>query len=305
MAKKYLSPEEQKEAIEMYSTGKYTFQQVADKYFVSKGTIINACKGYPYNCDKQGVYSRLQLESKANLDDCIANETKRAKEANKRRNMTAYNLHLERLKELYQYQIKDNIYEPLKQHRLQCEQLAWTGLSEGNYIQFATNADMWEILTGCIGDYLKSPFKLVAQDVNARHKSKSVRYSNLELHVALKPRSTSFVDITENSWSMISKALPAHKPPRGQKPTEDKKYMQAVLYSMSNTISLRAAARMYKIDKDGLCRTYKNWYKQGIFNDFLQLVSVCPELEQIQSQLIEMERIRQEKGIVPRMKDLI
>jgi predicted DNA-binding protein YlxM (UPF0122 family) len=304
VAKKYLSPEEQQEVINMYQNTNYSYQLIADKFFVSKGTIINVVKRYPYNCDKQAVYSRLQQESKANLDDCIAAESKRAQEANKRGNITAYSLHLNHLKELYQYQVQDNIYEPLKQHRLQCEQAAWQGLADSNYIEFATNADMWELLTEIIGDSCKSQFKVMVQDSNARHKSKSLRYNNLIPHTVFKTRITDNIELSADSWKLISKALPEHKPFRGKQYSGDRIYFNAIYDSISAGSSWRISGKKYKLDPDNLRKVFVRWYYEGIFKDLLELCSVCPELQAIEPQLIELERIRQEKGTVPRMKDL-
>lgn len=304
MAKKYLTPEEQQEVIKMYQTTKYSYQQIADNFYVSKGTIINVVKGYPYNCDKQAVYNRLQQESKTNLDDCITAETKKAQEANRRGSMTAYSLHLERLKELYKYQVQDNIYEPIKQRRLQCEQAAWQGLADSNYIEFATNADMFEILTEIIGDSCKSPFKMMIQDSNARHKSKSVRYSNLIPHTVFKSRTADYTRISDDSWRLISKALPEHKPFRGKQYAGDRSYFNAIFNSINTGSSWRLSGKKYKLDPDNLRKVFIRWYHSGIFKDFLELCSVCPELQAIEPQLIELERIRQEKGTVPRIKDL-
>ncbi|EGD47110.1 hypothetical protein Cpap_1502 [Ruminiclostridium papyrosolvens DSM 2782] len=304
MAKKYLTPEEQQEVIKMYQTTKYSYQQIADNFYVSKGTIINVVKGYPYNCDKQAVYSRLQQEAKGNLDDCITREIKKAQEANRRGSMTAYSLHLERLKELYKYQVQDNIYEPIKQRRLQCEQTAWQGLADSNYIEFATNADMWEILTEIIGDSRKSPFKIMIQDSNARHKSKSVRYSNLIPHTVFNSRTVDYTRISDDSWQLISRVLPEHKPFRGKQYAGDRSYFNAIYNSITTGSSWRLSGKKYKLDPDNLRKAFIRWYQAGIFKDLLELCSVCRKLQAIEPQLIELERIRQEKGTVPRMKDL-
>jgi DNA invertase Pin-like site-specific DNA recombinase len=49
---RYCSPEQENEIIELYKTGEYSYQQIADMKNLSKGTVINIVKGYPYNKDK-------------------------------------------------------------------------------------------------------------------------------------------------------------------------------------------------------------------------------------------------------------
>jgi len=65
---KYTKPEEDKEIIEKYISGLYTYQDLADMYNLSKSTIINIVKGYPYNKRGRGrkveneLLERLKLE---------------------------------------------------------------------------------------------------------------------------------------------------------------------------------------------------------------------------------------------------
>lgn len=52
MAKKFTSKEEDEEIKTMYATGLYTFETVAMAFSLSKSTIINIVKDYPYNSYK-------------------------------------------------------------------------------------------------------------------------------------------------------------------------------------------------------------------------------------------------------------
>lgn len=91
---------------------------------------------------------------------------------------------------------------------------------------------------------------------------------------------------------------------RGRKGYGDRAYLQAIIFGLIINTSWIKVAKKLRLPDRKLNDIFIRWYKQGIFADLLQLVSVCPELQAIEPQLIEMERIRQEKGTVPRIKDL-
>jgi transposase len=302
--KKYLSTEEQEEVKKLYKTGKYSYPQLAERFLVGRGTIINTIKNYPYNQDKQAVYSRLQQESKANLDESITKENKKAQEACKRGNMLAYTMHLEHLKELYQFQTQDLIYEPLKQHRLTYEQSAWDAFSQGDYINFAFAADMWELLTEVIGDMAKSPFKRVIQNSGAGRLSRSVRYSNVRGHVPNKTQNKVYTSITKDSWKLIEPILKEHNPCRDIKYKGDKIYFEAIYFMIANAASYRMAASKYNLNFRKICIRFETWFKKEVFKDLIQLCNVCPEIQAIEDRLIKLEQIRHGKGKLPRIKDL-
>lgn len=49
MTCRYVDPKEATQIISRYRAGQYTLRQLAEQYNLSKGTIINVLKGYPYN----------------------------------------------------------------------------------------------------------------------------------------------------------------------------------------------------------------------------------------------------------------
>ena len=59
MAYRYTTPQENEEIRRLYRTGEYSFKQLAEIKHLSKATVINIVKGYPYGVYKQ-VYSKLQ-----------------------------------------------------------------------------------------------------------------------------------------------------------------------------------------------------------------------------------------------------
>lgn len=143
----------------------------------------------------------------------------------------------------------------------------------------------------------------MSRNINARGKSHAVRFSNITQHVAFKTQKAQYDSISKDSWKVIDKIFPKQLEV-GKKYAGDKKYFLAVYFCIATLSAWRCASKKYKIDHTRLFRRFQKWYNQGIFADLLQLVSVCPELQAIEPQLIEMERIRQEKGTVPRIKDL-
>ena len=166
---RYCSSSEEQEIIELYKSGEYSYRQIAELKNLSKGTIINIVRGYPYNQDKSTYYARLQTDSADRLEQEVVKVKEKAQNAHDRGNMAAYGLHTRQwLLLLEMLPEKERIYERLKDERGVCEQKAWEGFAAADYSQFGYFADTWELLTDILGDNAKNPWKLLSKSSNAK-----------------------------------------------------------------------------------------------------------------------------------------
>ncbi len=177
MAYRYTTPQENEEIRRLYRTGEYSFQQLAEIKHLSKATVINIVKGYPYGVYKQ-VYSKLQEGTAGKLEEAIKQEEAAAQKAYGRGNYTAYGNHMQRWIDLLD--IESGSYEALKIKRLEYEQKAWAAFAEAEYEAFGYYAETWDVLTDIIGDNAQDPWGIVVRESGAKAKSKSVKYSFLE-----------------------------------------------------------------------------------------------------------------------------
>lgn len=177
MAYRYTTPQENEEIRRLYRTGEYSFQQIAEIKHLSKGTVINIVKGYPYGVYKQ-VYSKLQDETAGKLEEVIKQEEAAAQKAYERGNYKAYGSHMQRWIDLLG--LENGCYETLKIKRLEYEQKAWAAFAEAEYEAFGYYAETWDVLTDIIGDNAKDPWGIIVKDSGAKAKSRSLKYSFLE-----------------------------------------------------------------------------------------------------------------------------
>lgn len=178
MAYRYTTPEENEEIRQLYRTGEYSFSLLAEKYNLSKSTIINIVKRYPYGAYKQ-AYSKLQDEATGKLEKAIKAEEEAAQKAYERGNYSAYGNHLQRWLDLLK--IKDSSYETLKIKRLEYERNGWKAFADKRYEQFGYCAETWSVLTSIIGDSAKDPWGAIVKNSGARTRCKGLRFAILEV----------------------------------------------------------------------------------------------------------------------------
>lgn len=307
MTFRYCSPEEEAEIIAMYKSGEYSYQQIAEMKCLSKGTIINIVKGYPYSQDKAAYYARLQIESAERLEQEITAAKEKAQKAHDRGNMSAYGMHTRQWLMLLDFlPEKNKLYERLKTERAICEQKAWEGFANADYGEFGFYADTWEVLTDIIGDNAKNPWGVVAKESGAKNKSRSIRFENVER----KGQNISFTAIVVNSddvilsdasWELIRPLVMENETGR---PSNHRRIMEGILYALVNCRSFRTIPRRYG-DRYPLTTHFAQWYKANVFRDLLAFVSVCPELEPVKPALLQIEKHRLMYGdVVPRLCDI-
>lgn len=304
MTFRYCSPEEEAEIIGMYRLGKYSYQQIADMKNLSKGTVINIVKGYPYNQDKGTYYARLQTESAERLEQEISATKERAQKAHDRGNMSAYGIHTRQwLMLLELLPDKEKIYERLRDERNASEQKAWEGLSNNDFSEFGFYADTWNLLTNILGDNAKNPWGSIIS--GAKGKSRSVRFEK----IACKEQNINFIcmntkydgEISDDSWAYIQPLVIGEETGR---PSNHRRIMNGILYALVNCRSFRSIPKKFG-DHLSINRHFAKWYKANVFRDLLAFATVCPELEQVKPALMQMEKHRLMYGdLVPRLCDI-
>ena len=307
-ADKILGQTEENEIRDLYRTGQYSYQQLAEKYFVSKGTIINAVKRYPYNpTEKLSRSNKLQEYSAAELKVQITKAEQEAKRAHERQNYTAYGAHIQRWLMLTQTLAKpDQLYDTIKDARTQYEQQAWQAFADGNYSVFGFYADTWDTLTDILGDNAKNPWRVISAKINARGHSHSVKYSKIVRngqndafsHMCIN----SFAELSDDSWRLIG---PIFNPKTTGRHAQDRRTINGILYALANCRSFRTIPMTYGSWRN-LYQRFSEWYKAGYFSDLLQLADACPEVDAVRRELlaIEMHSLAHGSAIVPRLCDI-
>jgi len=303
---KYTEPSEDKEIVEMYRSSMYSYQQIADIKCLSKGTVINIVKGYPYNKNTKDIrYFRLQVDSAENAKAAIKTEEEKARKAYERGNFTAYGSHMQRWLMLTKMlnESDGQLYENIKAVRTQYEQQAWNAFSEKDYAAFGYYADSWDTLTDILGDNAKNPWPIVAEKVNAKNKRHDVKYSNGNGLSQLREIShNGFMEISDESWKLIRPVFPRNS--KGRKQTEQRKYFNGILYALCNLRSFRLLPEKYG-STSKIYRAFECWYRAGAFTDLLELVTVCPELEAVKQQLLTLQMYSLvNRDVVPRLNDV-
>lgn len=304
MTFRYCSPEEETEIVDMYKSGEYSYQQIADMKNLSKGTVINIVKGYPYCQDKATYYARLQEESADKFEQEITATKERAQKAYDRGNMSAYGIYIRQwLMLLDMFPGKDKIYDRLKSERMICEQKAWEGLGRADYGEFGFFADTWELLAVIIGDNAKNPWAAITG--GAKSKSRSVRFAK----TGSKRQSTNFMptgikygcELSDESWAFIRPLVMSNEHGR---PSNHQKIMNGILYALANCRSFRSIPREFGARRS-INEHFIEWYKADVFRGLLSFVSVCPELQCVKSALLQIEKHRLIYGdAVPRLCDI-
>jgi predicted DNA-binding protein YlxM (UPF0122 family) len=294
MSLKYTNEAEDKKIIEMYRTGEYSYQQIADQYNLSKSTVINIVKGYPYSQNKDQLHYKLRVAAKENLDKAIKDEDRAAKAALNRGNRAMYGVHLERYLLLLQMiQHKEDLYERLKAERLRHEKCAWECYANSQYSEFGYHAETWDKLTEVLADNAKSPWAILQGKELAKNKQNSVRFEGCAKRVkpVNKPKNTEKLTrvnfkISNSSWNYIRGAIGHYNSYIGCR-----NIFEGVIYTIYHCQDFCHTPKEYG-SRITIWNAFNKWYHAGIFADLLELAPVCPELQSIESALIEIEKHR-------------
>ena len=308
MATRYCNTSEESEIVALYKSGEYSYRQIAEMKSLSKSTVINIVRGYPYNRDKQAYYDKLQTASAERLEQEITAVNERAQKAYSRGNIAAYGLHIRQwLTLLDMLPEKEKLYERMKDERRICEQRAWGAFGNSDYGEFGYCADTWKLLTYIIGDNARNPWGAVAKESNAKGKARSVKFARK----ALERQKINFTATTEKpekfrlsakSWGYLCPLVMKNN--KTGRPSDHRRILEGILYALLNCNSFRKVPREYG-GRFPLTAHFAQWYKEGVFTDLLAFAPVCPELKAAIPVLLQIEKHRLLYGdFVPRLGDL-
>jgi hypothetical protein len=301
----YCDDYEKKEIIEMYRSGMYSYAKIGELKNLSKSTVINYVKDYPYNKDSvtlKARYSRLQEDSLSNLKQEIQRSESEAHKAYVDGNYALYGSHVQRWLTL-QNKLSEPIqlYEQLRAERTRCEHFAWEFFSNGQFEQFGYYAETWDSLTNIIGDNAKNPFKAATVKINAKGRSKNLKYSNVkEFSTASLQPQAEFTHISDNSWLFIRPLFLTES----DRTLAGRYILDGILYGIAYCKDFKDIPEEYGTSRL-LRQMFSKWYRAGVFTDLVEFVTVCPELEAVKGSLWEIEKYRLIYGnLVPRFKEI-
>jgi hypothetical protein len=304
---RYCSPDEDKEIIALYKTGQYSYQQIADMKSLSKGTVINIVKGYPYNpANKAARYNKLQTESAAQLEAAIKQAEQDAKQAYEAGHFADYGAYLQLWTDLLKAVTTEPLYEHIRDTRQQYERQAWAAFDSGDYSQFGYYAETWDTLTNILGDNAKNPWKVISLKINAKGHSHSVKFAV----TGFKGRNVDFLPMGKNSYTEISDSTwelikPIFRATITGRHAKNRKTIDGILYALTNCRSFRTVPTQYG-SRRNIEQWFAAWYKARYFADLLNLTDVCPELQAVRHELlaIVMHSLVHGSQIVPRLCDI-
>lgn len=290
MTDKYCNAQQEQDIKTMYATGKYSHRKLADMYCLSKSTIFNILKGYPWQ-HKEARYYRLQLESAANLEEAISNSEHCAHKAYERKNFLAYGNHIQRWLALLAAKeaAQGKTHETLTVERLKCEQRAWEAFGQGDYVDFGYQMETWVVLNEAIADNTKDPWKVLALKLNAKGKSKNVRFSGVErrsnkvLEMSDKKTDKLQITISPDLWDMIQDYMPKVYT------NNNRQALECILNSLAHGYSF-TQCRSFK--RSTLYYRFELLYREEVLKLLLEIVPQYKELEPAAEMLYLIERHR-------------
>ena len=303
MTQKYLSEDEREEVKRLYLTGKYTLTQLGKKYFVSKGTIINTLKDYPYTTDKVEFWRRVYREMSVNMDlvleeirqeilDCLIKHD---------------NVNYSTLMRQEQYLLElakispEELFQTLRQERLDLEQAGWGHIAQEDYKEFSYCKALWHKLNFILGDNQKNPWGELPEKMGARSRAHSLKYystkdlSELVHKCRNVPENT--LQISENLYNELRNYITGAT---GRIHKNAQKRLTDIL-----TLFCDGGSPYRHKDCRSIYDSYYTWYRSGVFRLLWELNEKYPELVPVRTALLYIERhrlINPDKP--PRFKDV-
>lgn len=303
MTKKYLSEDEREEIKKLYLTGKYTLNELARKFFVSKGTIINTLKDYPYTGDKVEFWRRVYREMSRNMDIVLEDIRQEILDSLVKHDNITYSMLMRQEEYLLSFvdTPPEELFQKLRQERLNLEKAGWGYIAQEDYQEFAYCQSLWKKINFIIGDNQKYPWGEMPEKVGAKTRMHSLKYySNKDLkefrhYCRNVPENT--LKISENLWNELRSYI-----------TRDTGRIHKDAHKrLTDILTLFITGESIKKHRDWrkIYESYYTWYKSGAFRLLWELNEKYPELEPVRTALLYIERhrlINPDKP--PRFKDV-
>ena len=303
MSKKYTTPEEDEEIKRLYLTGKFSYEKIGQTYHVSKGTIINIVKSYPYTGDKTEYWQRAYRETVTNMDKVLTEIRREVLECLIKHDSITYNMLMRQEEYLLSFALTDpqELYERLKTERNNIEQTAWGHLSESDYTEFAFFQNLWHKLNKIIGDHRKNPFGEIAEKTGAKSRAKSVKYYSNKDFKEFRQYSRNEAEneyiISDNLYDTLKHCISAHT---GRPLNNPRQRLNIIL-----NLFLSGESPQRYPDWRKIYESYATWYRSGLFRAMWEVNEKYPELQLVRSALLTIERHRMIDPInPPRFKEV-
>lgn len=303
MTQKYLSDEERDEIKKLYLTGKYTLVQLGKKYFVSKGTIINTLKDYPYTTDKVTFWRRVYRGIVRNMDIALEDIRQEILDCLVKHDNVNYSTLMRQEQYLLDFAkiSPEELFQTLRQERLNLEQAGWGHIAQEDYKEFAYCQSLWRRINFIIGDNQKFPWGGLPEKVGAKSRANSVKYysnkDSKEIRHYCRNVTVNSINISKNLYNEVSNTIIS---PTGRIHKNPLKRLTDILNLFLSGESLKQHRDWRKIYE-----SYDTWYRSGVFRILWELNEKYPELEPIRPALLYIERhrlINPDKP--PRFKDV-
>lgn len=292
MSRKYLSPEEEEKIKEQYQSGQYTYSQLAKMYFVSKSTIINVVKGYPYT-DKAEYWQRVYRETVTNMDEVMQEIKLEILECLKKHDSIKYQMLMRQQEHLLSFCNTEpkELYERLKQERNNVEQSAWKHLAEHNYTEFAYFQSLWHRLNKIIGDHRKNPWGDMPKKTGAKHRAVSVKYYSNKGFRQLLERSNNLIVqskiISDELYDELKHCILS--PKKGRPFYNPRHRLETILrLFITGDVPEQVCPKTFR----SIYYCYNAWYKSGVFRLLWELSEKYSELEPVKPALLFIEQHR-------------
>jgi len=312
---KYTTPEEDAKIKAEYASGEYTYEQLGGIHRLSKATIINIVRGYPFGgvCGhRAGKGNRVEFKQRMYRSLQTSIEAVASKVDEQRRSEALHDTQKAQLAD-QQFQLiymitglpPDQQLDRLKEIRLQTEQQAWEAIASGNIIEYCTLSSLWQTTTDIVGDFHKNPFSEAINCKLAKDRSKSIRFSKIAERGKQEPsnececqsidadqtEATGCYHVPDEVWEQINDvAGRANK--RNNEHGRDKRILEGLFLAIQHDLSLKDLGRMGIAPFATIQWYYNEWYRYGVFGLLRELSITHVSIRPYYPILSEIERQR-------------
>lgn len=315
MPEKCLSLEQQKELKRLYREEKTSMDQLAKRFHISKGTVVNTIHNYPYTTSPEDYRDREYRNMRNMLSLVVEMLQDEAKEVQG----DILLLSAVKKREMFILSLAGDdstvMMERVKKERLISEKRAWEALNRDDYYTFAHHAKLWAHLNDIAGDQKKNPFLEIREKTSPRNKACSPRFSGIDKYMTDMPTinsknmkesqgSTDYL-ISSALWNEIRHIAEKRRRNSSVRATDVRSILAGLLYAMGTGCSLMKIPKQYG-DKTEFNQYWQYWWFRGLFQLLWEIYPKWPELQVVSRSLANIEKHRIAfPGKLPKFSDII
>lgn len=293
MTQKYLSEDEREEIKKLYLTGKYTLNHLAKKYYVSKGTIINTLRNYPYTSDKVEFWRRVYREITVNLDIALEDIKMQILDSLSSHDNVTYSMLMRQEEYLLSFieTPPEELFQKLRRERSEIEKAGWGHIAQEDYQEFAYCQGLWHKLNFILGDHRKNPWGEIPKRTGAKNRAVSVKYFSKKDFKEFREHSLNKIIkdeiISKELYTEIQYCISSAQTGR---PLKNPRYRLEMILRLFITGDRpeKVCPKTYR----KIYHYYNLWYRTGVFRLLWELNEKYTELEPVRPALLFIERHR-------------